>query len=93
MDDHFTKADPKLTGFLTCLTFLKNGYRWAALPVLPEEKERESLTFPDNINLPLDKVSTVAIKAQPKKNHYFIGIFFNYCCQLSTLMEEGHQKK
>lgn len=59
MDDvrkHYSKADRSLLGFFGCLTYLKNGYRWGALPAVQEERQRQTLVFPQIIDQPMVEV-------------------------------------
>ena len=61
VEAHLRKDDQKLTGFSACLFFLKNSYRWGAVPAPKEEHERTSMTFPEKLELPVQKVSIQAI--------------------------------
>ena len=56
IETHAHTADRKLLGFLGCLAVMKNAYRWGAVPVTKEEKDRTILSFPPYLEQPIQRV-------------------------------------
>ena len=66
IEDNLESHKGVLLGLYAALNHLVSMYRWGELPVTEEEKNRTTLEFPKEIDLPFKRVSVTYLQSWMK---------------------------